>query len=188
MTLEDQLQRAWKAESGGRPDLAGLTTRVRRQQRRRILQRTLEAVLTVATVALFAHALIAQAMAPAHWLLLPFFAVFLPTAWLLTLRNPRPDSETATAPTDVYARIRLAQLKTSLRDLRLARHAALGLIVYALLACVGAWLFGDAPWREAALWLLIYAAGWLAATLLLTRWLGRRRNREYRNLRELLDD
>jgi len=187
MNLEDQLHRAWQAETGGRPDLAGLTARVRRQQRRRLLQRVVEAMLTVAAVAVFAHALIGQSMAPAHWLLLPFFAVFLPTAWLLALRGPRPDAETAIAPTEVYARIRLAQLKTSLRDLRLARHAAQGLIVYALLAGLGAWVLGDAPWRTAALWLLIYAVAWLAATRLLTHRLGRRRHDEIRNLRGLLE-
>jgi len=188
MNPEDQLHRAWKAESGGRPDLAGLTTRVRRQQRRRFFQRAVEAILTVAAVAVFAQALMVQAMGPAHWLLLPFFAVFLPTAWLLTLRGPRLDFETATAPTDLYARIRLVQLKTSLRDLRLAQHAALGLIVYALLACLGAWRFGDAPWREAALWLLVYAAAWLAATLLVAHRLGRRRQNEMSNLRELIEE
>jgi len=188
MNLEQQMHRAWQAESGGRPDLDDLTARVRRQQRRRLWQRVVEALLSLAAVAIFAHALLAQAMGPAHWLLLPFFAVFLPTAWLLTLRGPRPDAETAIAPTEVYARIRLAQLNTSLRDLRLARHAAQGLIVYALLAGLGAWALGDAPWREAALWLLIYAAAWLVATLWLTHRLGRRRHDEICNLRGLIED
>jgi hypothetical protein len=188
MSFEDQLHQAWQTESGGRPNLAGLTARVRRQQRQRWLQRIVEALLTVAAVALFAHALLAQAMGPAHWLLLPFFAVFLPTAWLLTLRGPKPDAETAIAATEVYARIRLAQLKTSLRDLRLARRAAQGLIIYALLAGLGAWTFGDAAWHDAALWLLSYATAWLAATLLLTRRLGRRRHDELSNLRDLIGE
>lgn len=188
MNIEDQLRAAWNAESGGHLDLADLTARVRRQRRRRYLQRAMELVLTLVAVAVFAHALISQSMEPPHWLLLPFFAVFLPTAWMLTLRGPRPGTDTASAPTHVYAQLRLAQLKTSLRDLWLARRSAQGLLVYSVLACIGAWLFGDAQWRESALVLLVYALAWLVVALLLGRWFGRRRNREYRNLRELLED
>lgn len=188
MEIEDQLRTAWNAESGAQADLAGLTARVRRQQRRRVMQRALEVTLTGGAVAVFAHALISQAMEPAHWLLLPFFAVFLPTVWLLTLRRPRTDAEATVAPTQVYARIRMAQLRISLRDLWLARRAAQGLLVYALMGCLGAWIFGDAHWREAALWLLIYALAWLGASLLVTHRIGRRTRSEYRNLRGLLED
>ena len=56
------------------------------------------------------------------------------------------------------------------------------------LAAAGSRLFGDAQWRESALALLFYALGWLVVTLWLTRELGRRRQREYRNLCELLED
>ena len=188
MTIEDQLREAWNSESGGQVDLSSLTARVRRQQRRRFMQRSLEAMLTIAAVFLFAHALISQTMGPAHWLLLPFFAVFLPTAWLLTLRSPRTDAEATVAPTQVYARIRMAQLRISLRDLWLARRAAQGLFAYALLACLGAWRFGDAQWQAAALWLLAYALAWLIASLLVTHRIGRRTRSEYRNLRGLLED
>ncbi len=188
MNIEDQLRAAWNAESGEHLDLASLTTKVRRHHRRRYWQRAVEVILTVVTMMLFAHALISQAMQPAHWLLLPFFAIFLPTAWLLVLRSPRLETEHATAPTTVYAQRRLVQLKTSLRDLRLARRSAQGLLIYSVLACVGAWLFGDALWRETALWLLTFALAWLVATLLLTRWLGRDRRREHDNLRNLLEN
>ncbi|MFU8832725.1 MAG: hypothetical protein ACNA7J_11310 [Wenzhouxiangella sp.] len=188
MNIEDQLRSAWNAESGGHLDLDDLTERVRRQRRRRYLQRAMELILTVVAIAVFAHALITQSMAPAHWLLLPFFAVFLPTVWILTLRGPRLDTDAATAPTHVYAQLRLAQLKTSLRDLWLARRSALGLLIYALLACIGAWWFGDVQWRESALVLLFYSSAWLVATLILARRLGPRRSREYRNLRALLED
>ncbi len=188
MEIEEQLRTAWNAESGGQADLAGLTARVRRQQRRMMLRRALEVALTVAAIALFAHALASQSMGPEHWLLLPFFAVFLPTVWLLTLRGPRRDADAATAPTNVYARIRLSQLKISLRDLWLARRAAQGLLVYALLGCLGAWMFGDAQWHAAAQWLLVYALAWLGASLLVTHLLGRRTRREYRNLSGLLED
>lgn len=188
MNIEDQLHAAWKAESGGHLDLAELTARVRRQRRRRYLQRAMELAMTLVAVAVFVHALTTQSMAPAHWLLLPFFAVFLPTVWILTLRAPRLDTDAATAPTHVYAQLRLAQLKISLRDLWLARRSAQGLLIYSVLACIGAWWFGDVQWRESAQVLLLYASVWLVATFLVTRRLGRRKHREYRNLRELLED
>lgn len=188
MNIDDQLCAAWNAESGGHQDLAGLTERVQRQRRRRYLQRAMELAMTVVAVAVFVHALTTQSMTPAHWLLLPFFAVFLPTVWMLTLRGPRLDTDAATAPTHVYAQLRLAQLKISLRDLWLARRTAQGLLVYAVLACIGTWWFGDAQWRESAMVLLFYASAWLVATFLLARRLGRRRNREYSNLRSLLKD
>lgn len=188
MNIEDQLHAAWNAESGGQVGLNSLTVRVRRQQRRRFMQRTLEVTLTIAAIALFAHALISQSMGPSHWLLLPFFAVFLPTVWLLTLRGPRPDTEATGESTTVYARIRLAQLKISLRDLWLTRRTAQGLLAYAIVASLGAWLYGDAQWHTAALWLLIYALMWLGASLAVTHRFGRRARSEVRNLRSLLED
>lgn len=188
MNIEDQLRAAWNAESGEHLDLASLTATVRRHRRRRYWQRAMEVVLTIIAIVLFAHALIWQEMGPSHWLLLPFFAVFLPTAWILVLRGPRPDFEEATAATTVYAQLRLVQLKTSLKDLKFARRSAQGLAIYSVLTCVGAWLFGDALWRETALWLLAFALTWLIATLLLSSRLGRDRQREYRNLRVLLEN
>ncbi len=188
MKIEDQLRTAWNAESGDHLDLASLTTKVRRHRHRRYWQRAIEVVLSVFAIALFANALISQAMGPPHWLLLPYFAFFLPTAWLLVLRSPRPNTEDASAPTTVYAQLRLVQLKTSLRDLWFARCSAQGLLLYSVLACVGTWLFGDALWRETALWLLVFALAWLATTLLLARRLGRDRQREYRNLRDVLEN
>lgn len=188
MNIEDQLRAAWNAESGEHLDLASLAARVQRHRRRRYWQRALEVVLTIFAIVLFAQAMISQEMGPSHWLLLPFFAVFLPTAWILVLRSPRQDLEEATAATTVYAQLRLVQLKTSLQDLKFARRSAQGLAIYALLACIGAWQFGDALWRETALWLLAFSLVWLIATLLLAHRLGRDRQREYRNLRDLLEN
>lgn len=187
MNIENRLRAAWNAELGEQFDLAGLTARVRRHRRRRCWQRVVEVMLTTFVIALFAHALTSQTMGPAHWLLLPFFAVFLPTAWILVLRSPRLDSEHAAAPTAVYAQLRLVQLKTSLRDLWFSRWSAQGLLIYSVVAGIGAWLFGDALWREAALWLLVYALAWMVAILLLARRLGQDRQRECLNLRDLLE-
>lgn len=114
--------------------------------------------------------------------------MFLPSAWILVLRSPRLDPDEATAATTVYAQLHLVQLKSSLQDLKFARHSALGLAIYSVLACIGAWQFGDALWQETTLWLLAFSLAWLIATLLLARRLGRDREREYRNLRYLLEN
>ena len=105
-----------------------------------------------------------------------------------TPRTPQRGTDTASAAANIYAQLRMAQLKTSLRDLWLARRTAQGLLLYALLAAAGSMLFGDAQWRESALVLLIYAVIWWLVTLLLARRLGQRWQREQRNLQALLYD
>jgi len=188
MNIEDRLGAAWQAETGGDLNLDELTARVRRQQRRRQWQRLLELLLSLLAIAVFSHAMITHGMRPAHWLLLPFFAVFLPVVWMLVLRAPRRDVDSVSAATQVYAQLRMAQLQTSLRDLRLASRSAQGLLIYAVLAVVGTWACADVAWRESALALLSYALLWWVATLLLVRRLCRRWQREQLGLQALLRD
>ncbi len=188
MNIEDKLSEAWNATTDSTVSLAALTAKVQRQQRRRQLQRALEVLLSLVAIAVFSHAMITHSMRPAHWLLLPFFAVFLPMVWTLTLRAPKLDTDATSAAANVYAQLRMAQLKTSLRDLWLARRTSQGLLLYALLAAAGSMLFGDAQWRESALVLLIYAVIWWLVTLLLARRLGQRWLREQHNLQALLHD
>ena len=105
-----------------------------------------------------------------------------PGAQLVAVCDPARD---AAEPAGAYARIRLAQLRTGLRDLWLARATVWALLGYALLANAGAlWLAGDA-WRSAAWELLLVAAAWLVATLWVSRRLRRRWVREYRAVRRL---
>lgn len=183
MDIDERLQAAWREAAPAGMNLAELRRRVAQQRRRRRLLRAQEFLLTLVALGVFGHALLFGAMGPTHWLLLPFFAVFLPTAWLVALRVPRARAADLTAPMDRYVELRLKQLRTGLRDLWLARRAAVALVAYAAAAFVGAWLLGDGRWRAAAVALLAYSLFWLLGTM----WVGRRLNRqwlsEYRAIR-----
>ncbi len=184
MNFDDLLKDAWQGEAPAAP-LHDITARVRRRQWRTRLYRLLEVVVTVLALAVFGRALASSNLTPSHWLLMPFYAVFLPIAWANVLRAPRRPARDAAEPAGAYARIRLAQLRTGLRDLWLARATVWALLGYALLANAGAlWLAGDA-WRSAAWELLLVAAAWLVATLWVSRRLRRRWVREYRAVRRL---
>ncbi|KAB8198384.1 hypothetical protein FKV24_002305 [Lysobacter maris] len=185
MNFDDELKGAWQGEIA-QPPSRRMSDQVRRHRRRHRLLRGLEVVLTCAAVAVFGHALMSRTAGPNHWLLMPFFMVFLPVVWSVVLRAPGRHRGDASEPPQVYARLRLAQLRTDLRDLWLARRAAVVLLAYALVALAGAWLFGDGDWRTASTHLLVYAVGWWLATFAWCRHLRRRRLREYRSTRRML--
>ena len=184
MNFEDQLAQAFKGEAppAAAPDLA---QRVRQRHWRHRALRVMEVVLTLAAVAVFVPALVRGEMTPTHWLLMPFYAVFLPTVWLVALRTPRRRAGELTQSAGVYAHLRMAQLRTGLRDLWMARAAAWALLGYSLLANLGIWLMGATHWRVDGLVLLLVALAWLAGT----RWLSAARRqrwlREYRAVRRL---
>jgi hypothetical protein len=183
MDIDERLQDAWREAAPVGTRLADLDRRVARQRRRRWLLRAQDFVLTLVALGVFGHALVFGTMGPAHWLLLPFFVVFLPMAWIITLRVPRARSADLTAPMSRYVELRLKQLRTGLRDLWLARRTAVALVAYAAAAFTGAWLFGDGRWREAAVALLVYSLLWLLGTMWLSRRLRRRWLSEYRAIR-----
>ncbi|QDH71204.1 hypothetical protein [Marilutibacter alkalisoli] len=185
MNFDDDLKAAWQNEVRPTPPRQ-LTDRVRRHRQRHRLQRGLEVVLTCVAVGVFGYALMSRTAGPTHWLLLPFFMVFLPVVWSVVLRAPAPRGGDASEAPQVYARLRLSQLRSGLRDLWLARRAAIALLAYALIALAVSWSFGDAVWRGAATTLLIYASGWLLATFAYSHRLRRRRLREYRSTRRML--
>jgi hypothetical protein len=186
MNFDDILKDAWQGEN--RPATpAQLTRRVHRHQWRHRLQRMVEIALTLVAVLVFGQSLMSRSIEPSHWLLLPFFVVFLPAAWTVILRAPRRRIEDVTENTRLYARLRLSQLRAGLRDLWLARMAAWALVAYAVVANAGVWLFGDASWRIAALTLMGFAMAWAAGTFWLARRLRRSRLREYRAVRRLAD-
>src|SRR5690606_9284902 len=86
---------------------------------------------------------------------------------------------------NIYAHLRMSQLRTSLRDLWLARAAAWALLGYSLAANLAVWLLAEPHWRSDAVLLLAVAVAWLIGTLWLSakwrvRWL-----REYRRVRRL---
>lgn len=185
MNFDDQLSQAFKGEAPPKasPDLA---RRVRQRHWRHRALRVLEVVLTLAAVAVFVPALVSGGMTPTHWLLMPFYAVFLPTVWIIALRKPGRRGEELTQSAGVYAHLRMAQLRTGLRDLWLARATAWALLGYSLLANAAIWLLGATHWRVDGLVLLLVALGWLAGTLWLSATLRQRRLREYRAVRRLV--
>lgn len=186
MNFNEELSSAWHAEQGG-PDMAKLTARVQRHRRRHGLMRVLEIALTCGAIVVFGHAFGTGSATSAHWLLLPFFAIYLPAAWIMLLRKARlQDGHSSKAPQD-YARHRMFQLRTSLRDIWLARRFALFLLGYAAVAVAVTFFLGDVEWQEVARALLICALAWTGATFLLSRLLRVRRLREYRSARRMLN-
>ncbi|KLJ01004.1 hypothetical protein [Luteimonas sp. FCS-9] len=182
--FDDLMQAAWQEE---RPDGDGamLAARVRRHRWRHRLRRGVEIALTLIAVVLLGRLLTGDDATPAHWLVLPFFAVYLPAVWCLLLRAPRPQSIDATQDVRTYAHVRLSQLRTALRDLWLARIAALGLSVYAAVAATAALASGDAAWQIPAGQLLAWAGVWTLATFWLSHRQRGRRLQEYRAMRRL---
>lgn len=157
MNMNKRLQSAWQAETGESVMLESLTRKVRRQRRRKQLQRVAAILLTLAAIVIFVHALLSQTMGPAHWVLLPFFVVFLPTVWSLTLRAPRQDATELTVPTNAYARVRIAQLRSSLRELRIAKRTAQALFAYSVAVNAAIWWSGNPEWIRVSLALLAYS-------------------------------
>lgn len=186
MSLDEQLARTWAGVTRPSVPVEVLRARIKAQRRRWILHRGGEVLLTLAVLVVFGLALRDDGMTPRHWLLLPFYAVFLPVAWTLILRTPRSPAADSNENVHTYARLRLAQLRASLRELEIARRAALALLLYAVLAASAAWWLGSADWRQDAGWMLACAATWLLASELVIRRRRRRRLREYRAMRRLL--
>lgn len=186
MNFDDLLKQAWQGEH----QLASqqdLTRRVRRQQMRLRAQRGMEVALTLAAVLVFARALLSGNVGPSHRLMMPFFVVFIPVAWVIVLRAPRRQAWDAMESASIYARLRLSQLRTSLRDLCFARTAAAVLFIYAVVANITIWLAAASQWREAGLILLAAAVAWWLATRVLIHMSRRRWLREYRAVRRLVN-
>ncbi|OGT59500.1 MAG: hypothetical protein A3E01_01590 [Gammaproteobacteria bacterium RIFCSPHIGHO2_12_FULL_63_22] len=186
MKFDELLKEAWLAESRPPSPPQDLTRRARRQQYGHRLQRAAEVALTLVAVLLFGQALVSERIDPSHWLLMPFFVVFLPIAWAIVLRAPRRHLRDASERASTYARLRLSQLRTGLRDLWLARATAWALLAYALAANVVAWLLAGPDWHNAGLFLLASAVVWFGATLWLSGRLRRQWLREYRAVRRLV--
>jgi hypothetical protein len=177
MNFDELLEDAWQSEA--RPAAPDLIRRVHRRRTRYRVQRVAEIALTLVAVLVFGQALASGSAAPSHWLLMPFYLVFLPMVWTIVLRTPRRRAEDLTERVGTYAHLRLSQLRTSLRDLWLARAATGALLAYALLANAGVWALADADWRSAGLQLLILASAGLVVSLRLRHTLRRRWLREY---------
>lgn len=186
MNFDELMKDAWQGQvpSAKQRDLM---RRVRRRQLRLRVLRAMEVALTVVAVLVFGQALLSGRVDPAHWLLMPFFVVYLPMAWAIVLRAPRRNATDATGSASTYARLRLDQLRAGLRDLWLARAATWLLLGYAVVTNSGLWLWAGDAWRGAGFALLVMAGASLGATLWLSRTLRQRWLREYRAVQRLID-
>lgn len=184
----DPLMQAFQRQqpAPGHKPLAEIEQRVRAQRRWRWLQRGTEILLSLAAIGVFAFALSGGQAGPHALVLLPFFAVFLPLIWWLVLRGPRRARQHAAAAVAEFARQRLGQLRSSLREAWLAKQAARALLIYALAVLALSYGLGEQAWRVAALDLLLMALLWAVLTWLALRHYRPRLLREYRALRRLL--
>lgn len=187
MDFDDLLKDAWQGQARAAAQQE-LTGRIRRRRQRLRFMRAMGVMLMVIAVLVFGEALLRGRREPVHWLLMPFFIVFLPMAWAIVLRAPRRHAMDATGSAGAYARLRLAQLRTGLRDLWLAGASAWALIAYAAIANAGARLLAGDAWRSAGLAPLVMAIACLGATLGLGRLLCRHWWREHRAVRRRLSD
>ncbi|WP_394001261.1 hypothetical protein ACF3M1_12925 [Luteimonas sp. WGS1318] len=182
--FDDLLRNAWQA---ARPstDSAALIQRVRRHRLRLRLRRSLEIALTLGAVVMLLRPLAGAAVTPAYWLVMPFFAVYMPAAWWLLLRAPQARGDAATLDVATYAQVRLSQLRAGLRELRIARVTAVVLLVYALAAMAVTTVMDAVAWQSAAGDLLIYAGACAVLTYGISYTRCRRYRAEYRGMRRL---
>ena len=186
MLNDDPLLAAFQRQQPKAPALVDIERRVRAQHWKRGLQRGVEAALSLAALALFAWATISGKAGPHVWVLMPFFLVFIPLIWALLLRDARGKARHAADAVSDFARLRLQQLRVTLRELWRAKQAARALLIYALIVFALAFGFGDAGWRAAANSLLLWSLIWALLSWLFVRRHRRRQLREYRALRRLL--
>lgn len=184
MDADDRLRALWQGQS--LPVLAPtqLLAQMRRYQWRLRLRRALELAITLAALLWFALVPLWRAYTPLEWLQLPFFSVFLPVVWSINLRR-RHNWPLANENSRVYAGLRLAQLRNSLRELRLADSGALALLIYAVAVQTLTALRGRDAWFDAATTLVVAALLWALASRLYVKAVRARCHREYRNLRRL---
>ena len=176
MDTDEHLRALWQRQQPPQAVVRDLLGRVTRHRRAVFTRRALEVMLTLAAVAWFAWSTWTGDLSPRHWLLMPFFSVFLIVAWTVVLRQRLGAQAAVSESVAIYAKVRQLQLRDSLRNLTLAQRSAIALLGYATAALIGAWLFGDAAWRNAASVLLAYSALWYLGT----RWLVRRKRRVVR--------
>lgn len=162
---DDPLRAAWLGQAAPPampPDLAG---RLDGHRRRRLALRALEALVSVGAIAGFAASALGGGFTPIDWLLLPFFAAYLPLVWWAVLRDDGREAHVL-GDSRRYAAERLAQLRRSMHEAWLARRATDALLAYALLALAVVALAG---WRVAlddACWVLGMAVlAWIGTRL-----------------------
>lgn len=182
--FDDLMRTAWQAAQPS-VDSAALIRRVRRHRLLHRLRRGLEIALTLIAVVILLRPLAGDAPTPAYWLIMPFFAVYLPIIWWWLLRTQRPPADAAMLDVATYARVRLSQLRAQLRELRIARLTTAALLAYALATMALSSALADAAWQQAAGRLLLYASICALLTCMVSHTRRRRYRAEYRAMHRL---
>ncbi len=182
MNFDDKLKAAFYSEQPRLRSADDLQKRVLAQLWRRRLQRAAEVALSLGALVVFGSALDAEKITIETWVILPFFVVFLPVVWTLILREPPRRSVSPAESSDTYARQRLMQLRSSLREIWIARHAANALLVYSLGAALLLTIWTVPNAGHTAITISAYALVWFAGTRVITRWGRKRMYCEYRGL------
>ena len=181
---EDWMQ-TWQSSYVDRVDSEVLLARVTRVRRRRVLLRTLELVMTLVAFVVLLPPVVQGQAAPEHWLLLPFFAVFLPWVWWHALNEHKDRQCIAVEAGSDYVRLRAGQIDIALKQIRLFSLAAHGLLVYAVIALVVLALASTLVWQRAATVLVLWALLWWLGTHFLVGIRRRRLITERRRLEGL---
>lgn len=184
---DDPLRAAWLGQAAPPPIAPDLAARLGAHRRRRVAWRVLEAVVSMGAIAAFAGNALGGGFTAIDWLLLPFFAAYLPVAWWAVLRDDGRDT-LAGEDTRHYAATRLAQLRRLMHEGWLARRGTDALLAYALLALPAVWLAGWAAALDDAGWVLAAASAMWIAMRLGLRPMRRRWWRERLALRRLERD
>jgi len=185
MDIDKSLREVWQRQQPS-PSLSHqLFDSVRRHRRAVIAKRAVEVLMTLAAVAVLGWPLWTGNLAPVHWLLIPFFSVFLIVSWTLVFRQRRGAYLAVSENVAAFAKQRQSQLLDSLKDLKFTELGVIALLVYSAVAFVAALWLGSAAWKISATVLLVYSTFCFFITRLLVR--RKRRNlwREYRAVRRI---
>ena len=185
MDIDESLREVWQRQQPSQMLSHQLFDSVKRHRRAVILQRVVEVLMTLAAVAVLGWPLWTGNLAPVHWLLIPFFTVFLIVSWTLVLRQRRSANLEVSENVAAFAKQRKLQLLDSLKDLKFSQISAIALLIYAAVAFLGAHWLGGADWQFSANFLLLYSTGCYLGTRPLVRRKRRRLWREYRAVRRI---
>jgi hypothetical protein len=185
MDIDESLREVWQRQQPSQSLSHQLFDSVKRHRRAVIVQRAVEVLLTLAAVAVLGWPIWTGNLAPVHWLLIPFFTVFLVVSWTLVLRQRRSANLAVSENVAAFAKQRQLQLQDSMKDLKFTQLSAIALLVYAAVAFLGAHWLGDADWQFSANVLLVYSTCCYFLTRVLVRRKRRRVWREYRAVRRI---
>lgn len=182
---EQDLSALWQQQQPPTGLAQTLTARINRHRRAAAVRHFVEVTLTIAGATLLLWPGGDGSLSPNQWLLIPFFAVFLVVSWTLIVQQRLTRRVAASEPVAVYVRLRLLQLRGTLRDLRLLSGSAIALGSYGLLVLMVVYVIGADAWLDAAIRLVAWSSLWGAGTWVLVTRRRRMTLCEYRAVRRV---